>query len=89
MTTARLEVRIDEKSKTIIEKASALSGAKSLTAYIVNQMVKNATRVIAKHEKMTIENDIFDRFMDACANASKPNKALLDAAKFTKTKGIK
>ena len=89
MATTRLEVRLEEKIKAKAEKASVLLGAKNLTSYVVNLMEKDATKVIAKHESMTIKDDIFDRFMDACAKARKPNKALLDAATFTKNQGIK
>jgi len=42
---------------------------------------KNVTSYVVKH--------IFDSFMNACAKARKPNKALLDAASFTKKQGIK
>ena len=55
MATTRLEVRLDENIKVKVEKASALSGAKSLTSYVVNLMNENATRVIAQHESMTIK----------------------------------
>lgn len=89
MATTRLEVRLDEDIKAKAEKASALSGAKNLTSYVVSLINENATMVIAQHESMTISNDIFDRFMNACAEARKPNKALIDAAAFTKDQGIK
>lgn len=88
MATARLEVRLDENIKAKVEKASALLGA-NLTSYVVNLMDKDATKVINRHENMTIKDDIFDRFMNACAEARKPNKALLDAVAFTKDQGIK
>ena len=88
MATARLEVRLDKSIKAKIEKASALLGA-DLTSYVVSLMDKNATKVIAQHESMTIKDDIFDLFIDACTKARKPNKALRDAATFTKNKGIK
>ena len=89
MATTRLDMRLDEKIKAKAEKASVLLGAKNLTSYVVSLMEKDATKVIAKHESMTIKDDIFDRFMDACAEARKPNKALLDAATFAKNQGIK
>jgi len=88
MATTRLEVRLDENIKAKAEKASALLGA-SLTSYVVNLMNENATKVIAQHESITLKDDIFDRFMNACAEARKPNKALIDAATFTKNQGIK
>lgn len=89
MATARLDMRLDEEVKAKAEKASALLGLKSLTEYVVRLMDDNATAVIAQHESITIENDIFDRFMNACKEAQKPNQALLDAATFTKNQGIK
>lgn len=88
MATARLDVRLDENIKAKIEKASALLGA-NVTSYVVRLMDDNATKVIAQYESVTIKDDIFDRFMNACAEARKPNKALLDAATFTKNQGIK
>ena len=89
MGIVRFDMRLDEEVKTKAEKASALLGSKSLTEYVVKLMDDDATAVIAQHESITIENDIFDRFMDACKKVRKPNKALLDAAAFTKEQGIK
>lgn len=89
MAITRIDMRLDEKIKTKAEKASALLGLKSLTEYIVRVIDENATQVIAQHESITVENDVFDRFMNACREARKPNKALLDAASFTKEQGIK
>ena len=89
MATARMDFRLDEKIKARVERASALLGMKSTTEYVVSLIDENATKIIAKHESMTVKNDIFDRFMSACAEARKPNKALRDAAAFTKNQGIK
>jgi uncharacterized protein (DUF1778 family) len=89
MAITRIDMRLDEEIKTKAEKASALLGLKSLTEYIVRLIDDNATQVIAQHESITVENDVFDRFMNACREARKPNKALLDAASFTKEQGIK
>ncbi|MBW2011543.1 MAG: DUF1778 domain-containing protein [Deltaproteobacteria bacterium] len=89
MAITRIDMRLDEEIKTKAEKASALLGLKSLTEYIVRLIDENATQVIAQHESITVENDVFDRFMNACLEARKPNKALLDAASFTKEQDIK
>ena len=88
-TNARIEFRLDKKLKEKIEKASALSGAKNITEYLTNLVDENATKVIAEHESITVENDIFDRFVNACEKASEPNKALLDAVAYTRKQGIK
>jgi uncharacterized protein (DUF1778 family) len=88
MATARMDLRLDKKIKEKVEKASALLGMKSTTEYIVNLMNENATKVIAEHSNMTVKDDIFDRFMDACSKAGKPNRALREALTFTKKQGI-
>jgi uncharacterized protein (DUF1778 family) len=89
MPTARLDMRLNKEIKAKAAKASALLGLKSLTDYIVRLIDNNATQVIAQHESITVENDIFDRFMSACEEVRNPNKALLNAAAYTKKQGIK
>jgi uncharacterized protein (DUF1778 family) len=89
MATTRFDMRLDEEVKAKAEKASALLGMKSLTEYVVRLMDDNATKVIAEHESITVQDDIFDRFMSACEQAQKPNVALQEAATFTKEQGIK
>ncbi|NRB41427.1 MAG: DUF1778 domain-containing protein [Pseudomonadales bacterium] len=88
MATARLDIRLDEDIKAKAEKASALLGLKSLTEYVVRLMDEDASQVIAEHEGITIENNAFDQFLEACDNAKAPNKALLEAANFAKTNGF-
>ena len=89
MVTTRLDMRLDHEIKAKAEKASALLGLKSLTEYIVKLIDDNATQVIAQHESIIVENDMFDQFISACEKTQKPNKALLDATSFTKKQGIK
>jgi uncharacterized protein (DUF1778 family) len=89
MTTARFDMRLDEEVKAKAEKASALLGMKSLKEYVVQLMDENATQVIAEHESIVVENNIFDRFMTACEEVVKPNQALVDAANFTREHAIK
>jgi uncharacterized protein (DUF1778 family) len=59
-------MRLDQEIKAKAEKASALLGLKSLTEYIVKLIDDNATQVIAQHESIIVENDIFDLFINAC-----------------------
>jgi len=89
MATTRFDMRLDEDVKAKAEKASALLGMKSLSEYVVRLMDDDATKVIAQYESITIQDNVFDRFMDACEKAQKPNTALLEAATFTKEQGIK
>ena len=89
MATTRFDMRLDEEVKAKAEKASALLGMKSLTEYVVRLMEDDATQVIARHESMVVENDIFDRFLNACEEVARPNQALVDAATRTRELGIK
>ncbi|PLX97021.1 MAG: DUF1778 domain-containing protein [Desulfuromonas sp.] len=73
MATARLDMRLNQEIKEKAEKASALLGMRSLTEYVVRLMEEDADRVIARHESITVENDVFDRFVHACDNAKEPN----------------
>ena len=89
MAITRLDMRLDEKTKAKAEKASALLGLKSLTEYIVRLLDENSDKVIAQHENITVEDDMFDRFMNACQETRKPNKALMDAVSLAREQGIK
>lgn len=89
MATTRFDMRLDEDLKAKAEKASALLGMKSLTEYVSKLMEEDASRVIAQHETITIENDLFDQFVSACDKAKHPNKALRDAVAFTRKQDIK
>jgi len=89
MTTARLDIRLDEEIKIKAEKASALLGLKSLTEYVVRLMDENSSKIIAQHESMIVEDSVFDRFMAACDQAQAPNTALLEAAAFSKASDFK
>lgn len=88
MATARLDIRLDEDIKAKAEKASALLGLKSLTEYVTRLMDEDATHVIAEHETITVEDNAFDQFINACDKAKAPNKALVEAALFTHKSGF-
>ncbi|GMQ97213.1 MAG: DUF1778 domain-containing protein [Gammaproteobacteria bacterium] len=88
MTTARLDMRLDKAVKTKAEKAMALLGHKSLTEYVVKLMDQDATKVIAQHENMTVEDDVFDRFWAACNKVNEPNLFLREADEHYKAQGF-
>jgi len=88
MATSRIDMRIDESVKAAAEKAAALEGMKSLTEYVVRLIEKDSQRIIKEHESITVENDVFDRFILACKASKAPNKKLQEAKKFAQEKGI-
>ncbi len=79
MATSRIDMRIDEKVKAAAEKAAVLKGMKSLTEYVVRLIEQDAEQVIREHESITVENDVFDRFIAACDAARAPNDKLRKA----------
>jgi len=89
MATSRIDMRIDEAVKAAAEKAAALEGMKSLTEYVVRLIEKDSQRIIKEHESITVENDLFDRFILACNTAKAPNQKLREANKLAQRKGIK
>jgi uncharacterized protein (DUF1778 family) len=82
-------MRIDDAIKAAAEKAAALQGMKSLTEYVVRLIEKDAQKVIREHESIVVQDDVFDRFMDACAAADLPNDKLRQAAAYTDERGIR
>ena len=89
MATARLDIRLDEKVKKRAEKASALLGLNSLTEYIVRLLDSDSQRVIKENEGLTLGNDAFDSFMEACETASEPNEYLRKAHMAAGESGIR
>ncbi|MES9991993.1 MAG: DUF1778 domain-containing protein [Candidatus Thiodiazotropha sp.] len=89
MATSRIDMRIDDEIKATAEKAAALLGTKSLTEYIVRLIEKDARRVISEHESIVVEDDVFDRFMNACEAAEAPDQKLREARDYAKERGIR
>ena len=86
MATSRIDMRIDESVKAAAEKAAALEGMKSLTEYVVRLIEKDSQRVIKEHEAITLEDDVFDRFIQACEAAKAPNQKLREARDLARQK---
>jgi uncharacterized protein (DUF1778 family) len=89
MATTRIDMRIDETVKAAAEKAAALEGMKSLTEYVVRLIEKDSQRIIKEHESITVESDVFDRFILACNTAEAPNQKLREAGKLAQRKSIR
>ena len=87
MATTRLDIRLDENVKSRAEKASALLGLNSLTEYIVRIMDERSSEVLSEHERITVSDDAFDTFAQACEKAEEPNESLRDAVTYTKKHG--
>ena len=89
MATSRIDMRIDETIKAAAEKAAALEGMNSLTEYVVRLIEKDSQRVIKEHEAITLEDDVFDGFIQACKAAQAPNQKLREARDLARQKNIR
>ena len=88
MATTRIDMRVDATLKATAEKAAALKGIPSLTEYVVRLIEKDAKQVIQEYGAITVENDVFDRFIAACDAAEAPNRKLHEAKEFTANRKI-
>lgn len=90
MTTARIDMRIDPEIKKRVDRAATLLGFPSLTAYLTRLMDEDSRRVLTEHTQITLENDLFDRFAEACFrdDAPEPNEQLKAAVQRTRDMGM-
>lgn len=88
MAADRLEIRCDPEIKSKAEKATELLGLKSLTEYVVKLIDRDASNVIENHGSIILNNDIFDRFVEACDKTCEPNEALMGAFNFAHKHGF-
>jgi uncharacterized protein (DUF1778 family) len=76
---ARLEARISPETKLLLQKAADLEG-RTLTDFVVTSVQAEAYRVIEKHQKLKLNLDDSQAFVDALLNPPSPNEALKKAA---------
>ena len=89
MATTRIDLKVDEAIKAAAEKAAALKGMENLAEYLARLIEQDAEQVIREHSTMALDDDVFDRFMAACASAAPPNRKLLEACEFAKARGFR
>jgi uncharacterized protein (DUF1778 family) len=78
-TAARLEARISQETKALIQKAASLEG-RSLTDFVVASVQAAACKVIEQHQTLRLSIEDSEAFVDAILNPPKPNEALKSAA---------
>jgi uncharacterized protein (DUF1778 family) len=76
---ARLEARISQETKVLIQKAADLEG-RTLTDFVVASVQAEAYRVIEQHQTLKLSIEDSEAFVDAILNPPKPNDALKSAA---------
>jgi uncharacterized protein (DUF1778 family) len=76
---ARLNARLTEAQKTLLERAAQLSG-RSLTDFVVNSAEDAAARTIREHEIMTLSTRDTEAFVAALLGPPRPTPRLAKAA---------
>ncbi len=76
----RLEARLSQQQKTLIQRAADLVG-RSLTDFVISSSQQAANKVIREHEIITLTSQESKRFVNTILNPTKPNAALKKAAK--------
>lgn len=75
----RIDVRVSSDSKSLFARAAELAGL-SMTAFVIEAARDRAARLIAEHERLLLNNQARDVFMNALTNPPAPSDALRRAA---------
>ena len=81
--TSRLDIRLSDDEKSIIEKA-ALINHQSLSSYIISVLTKQAQIDIVNNEMITLSNADRDFILDLLNNPGEPNNSLVELTKLFK-----
>lgn len=75
----RIDVRLRPDQKTCIEKAAGIKGV-SVTEFIIQNALENATQTIREHETWTLERPDTELFFETLLNPPAPGTRLMRAA---------
>ncbi len=88
----RIQIRIDSRSKTILERAAAYSN-RNISDFILSYALNAAEEVIEKYETIPLQKTDWTIFYEALLHPPKPNeklkKAFQDYQKRTQHKNVK
>ncbi len=75
----RIECRVNSDVKQLFIRAANLSGT-TITSFVIEAVREKAHRIIEEHERLILNNEARDVFMNALTNPPAPNAALRVAA---------
>lgn len=79
----QIHLRVTAASKSLYMRAAELSG-EDLSTFIIEAAYKHAVQTIAEHERVVLNNQARDVFLNALTNPPAPNENLRRAAaKYT------
>lgn len=85
----RIEMRVDAETKRLAERAAAVCGYASTTAFISSLIHQYAPQMLQNEASIRLTNARFDRFIAACEDTErKPSQRILNAAKRLDAEGF-
>ncbi|MDU5452198.1 DUF1778 domain-containing protein [Pseudescherichia vulneris] len=79
----RIDLRLTDDDKSIIEEAAALTN-QSVTQFMLTSASERAAEVIEQHRRVILNDESWNRVMEALGNPLSPNEKLNRAAKRLK-----
>ena len=79
---ARFDARITRSQKVIFEEAARIKGFRSLSEFVIHTTLEVATGIIERHHAVIVSEKDQHVFFNAIVNPPKPNRDLIQAAKF-------
>lgn len=79
----RIDLRLSDDDKSLIEEAAAMSNL-TITQFMVATASERAAQVIEEHRRLVLNEDSWNRVMDAIDNPPAPNERLKRAARRLK-----
>lgn len=73
--SARIEMRVSQEQKNLIERAAAFSG-RTVSEFVLAHVEVAAKRVIEEHEKLQLDKAQSRILVDALLTPKKPNRKL-------------
>lgn len=77
--TERLDFRLSEEHKELLERAAAITG-QPVTSFAVSHLLQKAREVIEQHERTTLNRVDWERFLEILDSDEEPSPALMKAA---------
>ena len=84
----RFDIRIPVAAKQMLNNAAEINGT-TLTALVLNAAMDKAREIMQTHKNFVLDNDEWENLIAALETPSKPNNALLNAAKDYQDTGMK
>ncbi|WP_437888700.1 DUF1778 domain-containing protein [Phytobacter sp. V91] len=76
----RIDLRLNDEDKSMIEEAAAMSN-QTITQFMVSTASERAAEIIEQHRRLTLNEESWNRVMDALSKPPAPNSRLKQAAK--------